>query len=393
MSVKKLVARIIRGHGRFAVRLDAALRAAKDSGVALIALKKETGERCWNAVYAIVRKVGKTKLSDPELYRYKTIAQGWPILCRLAGSKTPAYTIRRAVELLSQEGAPPIISDPIPPAPTILKISPVKSGKPTGKPTGQIIHCEASAGMARLDAVSVPLTLTSPPFDGMRLFGGHKWDWQTFTRIADQLWRVTADGGVVCWNIMDQVIDGGYSLTSHRQAIYLQELGFKCHDLIVAKCNARPTNPHCTRYVPVQYVYVWSKGEVKTVNLLRDKPNKDAGVCRYTSRRSEAGVMKREAPHTTADFGVRSAVWEIPAGWHSSSRADAWTRVFPARMPEILAKWLIECYSVPGDLVLDPLCGIGTTCTAAKKLGRNWLGFDVWEEAADWAKERLRLLG
>ena len=50
---------------------------------------------------------------------------------------------------------------------------------------------------------------------------------------------------------------------------------------------------------------------------------------------------------------------------------------------------LIEENSKPGDLILDPFCGSGTTCVAAKKLGRRYIGIDISEEYCQIARERL----
>lgn len=51
---------------------------------------------------------------------------------------------------------------------------------------------------------------------------------------------------------------------------------------------------------------------------------------------------------------------------------------------------LIEAYTEPGELVVDPFCGGGTSLVAAKKLGRKWLGFDISEESVALSKKRLQ---
>jgi hypothetical protein len=51
---------------------------------------------------------------------------------------------------------------------------------------------------------------------------------------------------------------------------------------------------------------------------------------------------------------------------------------------------LIEAYTEPGELVVDPFCGGGTTLVAAKRLGRKWLGFDISEESVALSKKRLQ---
>ena len=59
------------------------------------------------------------------------------------------------------------------------------------------------------------------------------------------------------------------------------------------------------------------------------------------------------------------------------------------QMPEQLLGRIVRVCSSPGDLVLDPFSGSGTTLAVAKKLGREWLGFDVSEDYVQYANERL----
>jgi DNA modification methylase len=52
-------------------------------------------------------------------------------------------------------------------------------------------------------------------------------------------------------------------------------------------------------------------------------------------------------------------------------------------------EWLVRWWSEPQDIILDPFCGSGTTCVAAKKLGRKYIGIDISEEYCRIARERL----
>jgi site-specific DNA-methyltransferase (adenine-specific) len=60
-----------------------------------------------------------------------------------------------------------------------------------------------------------------------------------------------------------------------------------------------------------------------------------------------------------------------------------------APFPEHLAEDHIISWSNPGDLVLDPMCGSGTTLKMAKKSGRNYIGIDIAEEYCDIARLRI----
>ena len=61
----------------------------------------------------------------------------------------------------------------------------------------------------------------------------------------------------------------------------------------------------------------------------------------------------------------------------------------PAPFPLELAERVVKLYSYVGDVVLDPFAGSGTTCAAAKRLGRHYAGFDISAEYCKMAEERL----
>jgi DNA modification methylase len=63
---------------------------------------------------------------------------------------------------------------------------------------------------------------------------------------------------------------------------------------------------------------------------------------------------------------------------------------YPTQKPLALLERIIQASSNPGDLVLDPFCGCGTTIDAAEKLGRKWIGIDITQLATSLIKHRLR---
>ncbi len=65
-------------------------------------------------------------------------------------------------------------------------------------------------------------------------------------------------------------------------------------------------------------------------------------------------------------------------------------KVHPTEKPLALMKWCIGNYSQPNDLILDPFCGSGTTCVAAKMLGRRYIGIDISEEYCEIARMRIK---
>ena len=62
---------------------------------------------------------------------------------------------------------------------------------------------------------------------------------------------------------------------------------------------------------------------------------------------------------------------------------------YPTQKPEALLERIIQASSNPGDVVLDPFCGSGTTLAVAQKLGRNWIGIDMNPDAIELTRRRL----
>ncbi len=78
-------------------------------------------------------------------------------------------------------------------------------------------------------------------------------------------------------------------------------------------------------------------------------------------------------------------VWSIP-----SVNNMAYERTgYPTQKPVALYERIIAASSSPGDVVLDPFCGSGTTLVAAERLGRRWIGMDTWDGAYDTLRGRL----
>ena len=77
---------------------------------------------------------------------------------------------------------------------------------------------------------------------------------------------------------------------------------------------------------------------------------------------------------------------DIPSFGSASNSAER--TGYPTQKPLALYERIISASSNPGDMVLDPFCGCATTLAAAERLGRQWLGMDVWDGAYDLAAAR-----
>jgi modification methylase len=61
----------------------------------------------------------------------------------------------------------------------------------------------------------------------------------------------------------------------------------------------------------------------------------------------------------------------------------------PCSFPEEIPRRCIEAFTEENDIVLDPFCGVGTTCLVANQMNRRYLGFDISDKYCNIAKERL----
>lgn len=82
-------------------------------------------------------------------------------------------------------------------------------------------------------------------------------------------------------------------------------------------------------------------------------------------------------------------VWQIPALAEASKERTG----YATQKPLALLERIVKASSNPGDVVLDPFCGSGTTLVAADRLGRRWLGIDNSRQAIKTMVDRLRRLG
>lgn len=215
---------------------------------------------------------------------------------------------------------------------------------------------------------SVQLCVTSPPYDQLRTYGGFTWD---FEKTAKQLYRILCDGGIVCWNVGDSVVDGSETLTSAKQKIFFrEECGFRIHDTMIYE-RANFGQPERVRYHQLfEYIYILSKGAPRCFNPLKDKPNKYAGTGTFgrNTLREEDGTMGERKRNIIEPFGMRGNVWR----GNTRGQEDLCDgSVHPAPMPKWLAHDLILSWSNVGDTVIDPLAGSGTTGKEALELGRK----------------------
>lgn len=249
--------------------------------------------------------------------------------------------------------------------------------------SGCLLNGDNIEWIRKIEDNTFDLTVTSPPYDNLRKYKGYSFD---FENLAKELYRVTKDGGVVVWIVNDGTVDGGKTLTSFRQALYFQEIGFKVYDTMIWR-KPNPSIPTTNRYYDCfEYMFVFSKGKPKTLNFIEDRKNKTFGSSykniRIDVENKEKQKIRKDPIKKVKEFSRRHNIWDISVPKNKTKH--------PAVFPEQLAKDHIISWSNEGDIVFDPFMGSGTTAKMSEETNRKWVGIELSEEYCDIIKERLR---
>lgn len=256
-----------------------------------------------------------------------------------------------------------------------------------------VIHCGDHIKIMRehIPDNSVDLTVTSPPYDNLRVYEGYQFD---FKPLAQELYRITQDSGVVVWVVADETANFCESLSSFKQAIYfVKDIGFKLLDTMIYKKKGGPSPyPNMMRYAPwFEYMFILTKGKPQTFNPIKDVPTRSGAgqVNSGNTTRQKNGETINTGSYITSQYKMRCNVWEYDVG-HNKDTADDIALDHPARFPEKLAADHIKSWSNEGDIILDPMCGSGTTLKMAEKLNRKWVGIDCSEKYCEISKKRIK---
>ncbi|MEM3389750.1 MAG: site-specific DNA-methyltransferase [Thermoproteota archaeon] len=219
------------------------------------------------------------------------------------------------------------------------------------------------------------LMVTSPPYNV-----GKEYDenltlseyLEFLTQVMEEVYRVLVWGGRVCFNVAN--LGRKPYLPLHKYIIDIFEgIGFLMRgeiiwykgDAVAGSSTAWGTwksaiNP--TLRDTHEYILVFSKGSLQRKNEGR-----------------ESTISRDEFIEFT------KSVWNFPP--ESAERVG-----HPAPFPEELPYRCIQLYTFKGDVVLDPFCGVGTTCVVAIKTGRHFVGIDINREYIEKGKKRINTL-
>ncbi len=238
--------------------------------------------------------------------------------------------------------------------------------------------------MEHLPDNSIDLTVTSPPYDNLRDYNGYSFDCES---IARQLYRITKVGGIVVWVVGDKITKGNKTLTSFKQALLFQQIGFNVHDTMIYKKKNTPfmrSNAYTNCF---EFMFVFSKGAPKTFHPLKEKTVRSGEEMLVHNKKADG--INRKILGRLKEEKTKTNIWEYAVGLGGTTN-DRIAFKHPATFPEKLAEDHILSWTSEGDIVFDPMCGSGTTCKMALLNGRRYIGCDISEEYVAISRERLK---
>ena len=235
--------------------------------------------------------------------------------------------------------------------------------------------------MAKMSDNFIDLTVTSPPYDDLRTYNGYCFD---FENVAKELFRVTKQGGVVVWNVNDATKNGSESLTSLKQVLFFNQIGFNVETMIWEKTGSGCLGSNKFYGQNFKYMFILTKGIPKATNLICDRENKvKSGSVKVNGGLDKTGKGKDRIVERKP-FGKRNNIWRFDTQKNSDH---------PAPFPEQLANDHIISWSNENDLIYDPFMGSGTTAKMAILNNRKYIGSEISGDYCKIIETRIKECG
>lgn len=257
-----------------------------------------------------------------------------------------------------------------------------------------IAHGDCVAGMLALPAGSVDLVFADPPFNI-----GYKYDVYQDKRESEHYLDWSREWISAVYQVLKP--DGAFWLAigdeyAAELKVLSQQIGFTCRSWVVwyytfgVNCKAKFTRSHA-------HIFHFVKDPNKFTFLAEEPSNRipSARQLVYNDARSNpVGRLPDDTwilrPQDLPDsFTAEEDTWYFPRVAGTFKEREGF---HGCQMPEQLLGRIIRLCSRPGEVVLDPFSGSGTTLAVAKKLGRASRGFDLSPDYAKYGTERLQAI-
>lgn len=232
------------------------------------------------------------------------------------------------------------------------------------------IYQASSTDMQHIPDNSIALAFTSPPYNCGREYDlnmSMKEYKELVSNVGAEVYRVLRPGGRYVINIANLGRSPYIPMTAYYYNIHMNLDFLPMGEIIWQKAKGSGgscawgswNSPKSPRLRDIhEYLLVFAKGSFSRVE------------------KGESDLTGKEFMESTL------SVWNIPPA--SAKRIG-----HPAPFPMALAERVIKLYSYKDDVVLDPFAGSGTTCVAAKKLGRHYVGYEIDQTYCDLIDKRL----
>lgn len=238
---------------------------------------------------------------------------------------------------------------------------------------------------------SIDLTITSPPYDDLRTFNNSSvWSFKIFKKIANELFKITKDGGIIVWIVGDVTMKGSESGSSFKQALYFKEIGFSLYDTMIYSTHKKP-NKHRRYAQKFEYMFIFCKGSrVNTFNPILEEcltKGKKVGTLNY--RNKDGKRLKKDDRLICNKFKTKGNIWHYKTGLNCTTK-DKIAFEHPAIFPDQLALDHIKSWSNENDIIFDPLMGSGTVGKMAMILKRRFIGIEKDKKYFEIAYKRIK---
>ena len=282
------------------------------------------------------------------------------------------------------------------------------------------IHCcNCKSGMKKIPDNSVDLVFTSPPYADLRNYGHTEgtidpedyMEW--FAPVCQEIFRILKPTGSFVLNVHhgETNTSAGINLWCYRLLIDIcDNIGFQLsQDMYWIKPDRLPLG-NSAKYIrcrqSTEFLFWLAKDNSKVKSNTKN-------VLRYDGRERIQQIYEKQnvhknfrrispAGHAVNDYvcdkyrgGATPFNFIIASVGISNDPFQKLQRKLDikhvARFPEKLPEFFIKMLTEPGDIIVDPFIGSGTTAVVAKKLGRKYLGFELNEKYVELANARLSM--
>lgn len=265
---------------------------------------------------------------------------------------------------------------------------------------GSLIVADCLTVLRKLPDNSIDLVVTSPPYDGQSKYGnGEKYerDWYKnfFMSVTAEIFRVLKPTGSFILNYRSKRRGDERGVLQYEMIFWLREQGFLfCEDFIWGKPSPPPGR--FNRYLKdaVEYCFQFSKGprwQFFPEHCLsparwdvKDRERRKKLAHNYV-RVNEPSGQGRKRVQAGPDMVRPSTLLHLEPDFSPNPVKH------PARFPLALPTFFINLLTMPGQMVVDPFGGTGTTALAAEQLGRRWLVTEIDPKYAAVVPSRFKL--